>query len=136
VKRRRRGVDQAAQRKGHAGGGQGLAHGRKRADVDDHRGEVWSFWRILDSLAGGAAPFLTGFQVRGFSPSLDDEARSAYLNSELKLTGLGMTALLGKKDALEFRRLDRWMGGTHLTNKTCWRWDAGKRALTRPNGRA
>ena len=29
----------------------------------------WSFWRILDSLAEGAAPFITGFQVRGFSPA-------------------------------------------------------------------
>lgn len=95
----------------------------------------WSFWRILDSLAGGAAPFLTGFQVRGFSPLLGDEARAAYLNSELKLTGLGMTALLGKKDALEFRRLDRWMGGTHLTPRSCWRWDAGARMLSKPNGR-
>ena len=94
----------------------------------------WSFWRILDSLAEGAAPFVTGFRVRGFSPAFDDQTRAAYLQSELKLTGLGMTALRGKKDAIEFRRLDRWMGGTHLTNKSCWRWDPGHRALTAPNG--
>jgi hypothetical protein len=92
----------------------------------------WSFWRILDSLAEGAAPFITGFQVRGFSPFMDDEMRGIYLNSELKLTGLGMTALHGKKDALDFRRLDRWMGGTHLTNKRAWRWDAASRMLLAP----
>lgn len=96
----------------------------------------WSFWRILDALAEGAAPFITGFAVRGFSPAFDDETRKAYLNSELKLTGLGMTTLQGKKDAIEFRRLDRWMGGTHLTNKNCWRWDADNRKLLAPNGRA
>lgn len=95
----------------------------------------WSFWRILDSLAAGAAPFITGFQIRGgFSPDFTDEERTAYLSSELKLTGLGTTSLLGKRDALEFRRLDRWMGGTHLTNRSCWRWDAPNRALVAPNG--
>jgi hypothetical protein len=38
----------------------------------------------------------------------------------------------GKKDAIEFRRLDRWMGGVHLTNRRCWRWDAGARMLAGP----
>jgi hypothetical protein len=50
----------------------------------------------------------------------------------LKLTGLGVTTINGKKDAIEFRRLDRWMGGTHLTNKSCWRWDAAPRMLMAP----
>jgi hypothetical protein len=97
----------------------------------------WSFWRIMDALAHGAAPFISGLRVPAFSPFLNDEQRSAYLNSELKLTGLGMTTLTGKKDALEFRRLDRWMGGTHLTNNNCWRWDERKRTLLKPvNGAA
>ena len=95
----------------------------------------WSFWRILDSLAQGAAPFVTGLRFPAFSPAFSDEERDAYLNSELKLTGLGVTAMTGKKDAIEFRRLDRWMGGVHLTNKSCWRWEAGERMLRRPNGR-
>ena len=92
----------------------------------------WSFWRILDTLAQGAAPFITGLRVPAFSPFLNDEQRAAYINSELKLTGLGVTALTGKKDAIEFRRLDRWVGGTHLTNTSCWRWDALKRQLHAP----
>jgi hypothetical protein len=96
----------------------------------------WSFWNILDELAYGAAPLVIGLQNAPFSPEFDDDQRAAYLNSELKLTGLGTTALLGKRDAVEFRKLDRWMGGTHLTPKTCWRWDAGARMLSRPNGRS
>ena len=94
----------------------------------------WSFWHILDELAYGAAPFVTGLQNAPFSPDFDDEQREAYLGSELKLTGLGTTALLGKRDAIEFRKLDRWMGGTHLTPKSCWRWDADTRTLAKPNG--
>jgi hypothetical protein len=94
----------------------------------------WVFWRILDALATGAAPFVTGLRVRWFSPQMSDEERDAYFSSELKLTGLGLTALSGKKDAIEFRRLDRWMGGVHLTNKTCWRWDDAAQRLIPPRG--
>jgi hypothetical protein len=92
----------------------------------------WSFWRILDALAHGAAPFLTGMRLPYFSPDFSEDERTAYLGSELKLTGLGITSMSGKKDAIAFRRLDRWMGGTHLTNKSCWRWDAGPRMLVTP----
>ncbi len=95
----------------------------------------WSFWRILDDLAYGAAPLITGLRNAPFSPFFDEAQREAYLGSELRLTGLGTTALLGKRDAVEFRRLDRWMGGTHLTAASCWRWDAKARTLSRPNGR-
>ena len=94
----------------------------------------WSFWRILDALAQGAAPFITGLALPSFSPAFSEEERAAYLGSELKLTGLGVTTMTGKKDAIEFRRLDRWMGGVHLTNKSCWRWDAGNRMLVAPGG--
>lgn len=92
----------------------------------------WSFWRILDALASGAAPFITGMRVPYFSPGFSEDQRAAYLGSELKLTGLGMTAITGRKDAIDFRRLDRWMGGTHLTNRSCWRWNAGQRMLMAP----
>lgn len=93
----------------------------------------WSFFRILDAVSAGAAPFVVGLGRIQFSPHFSDEQRADYLSRELKLTGLGLTSLSGKKDAIEFRRLDRWMGGVHLTNKNCWRWDATKQHLTPPN---
>lgn len=92
----------------------------------------WVFWRILDALAAGAAPFVAGLRIKPFSPQFSDEQREAYLTSELKLTGLGVTSLTGRKDAIAFRRLDRWMGGVHLTNANCWRWDAANRRLVPP----
>lgn len=92
----------------------------------------WSFWRILDGLSSGAAPFIAGLRPIPFSRQFSDEQHSAYVNSELKLTGLGVTTLHGKRDALDFRRLDRWMGGTHLTNSHCWRWDSAARRLIPP----
>ncbi|MEJ2116808.1 MAG: DUF1835 domain-containing protein [Alphaproteobacteria bacterium] len=92
----------------------------------------WSFFRILDALCAGAAPFVAGLWRNQFSPNVSDEERYAYLGTELKLTGLGITTINGKRDAIEFRRIDRWMGGTHLTNKSCWRWDADEFRLTPP----
>jgi hypothetical protein len=92
----------------------------------------WVFWRILDALAAGAAPFVAGLRNIPFSPDFSDEQREVYLGSELKLTGLGVTSLTGRKDAIAFRRLDRWMGGVHLTNNNCWRWDAANRRLVPP----
>ncbi len=95
----------------------------------------WSFFAILDSLAGGAAPFVTGLKTGAFSPYFDESRREAYLSSQLRLTGLGLTTIGGKKDAIAFRRLDRWLGGVHLRNEHCWRWDEGSRRLVAPNGR-
>ncbi len=92
----------------------------------------WSFFRILDGLCAGAAPFVSGLWRNQFSPDFSDEERYAYLSTELKLTGLGVTTFSCKRDAIEFRRLDRWVGGTHITNKSCWRWDADALRLTPP----
>jgi hypothetical protein len=96
----------------------------------------WSFFAILDSLAGGAAPFISGLRGWTYSPYFDEGQRETYLGSALRLTGLGVTTLSGKKDAIAFRRLDRWLGGVHLRNERCWRWDADARRLIAPNGTA
>lgn len=94
-----------------------------------------SFFGLLDMLASGAAPFITGLQDGPFSPFLGQEQREAYLSSTLRLTGLGVITIDRKKDAINFRRLDRWMGGVHLRNENCWRWDAASRTLVAPRVR-
>ena len=95
----------------------------------------WSFYAIIDSLASGAAPFIFGLKGGPYSPYFDEEQRGVYFGSELRLSGLGVTTIEGKKDAVAFRRLDRWMGGVHLSNDRCWRWHEETRVLRAPNGR-
>jgi hypothetical protein len=95
----------------------------------------WSFYALLDSLASGAAPFIAGLKGGPYSPWFEEGQRETYFGSQLRLTGLGVTTIDGKKDALAFRRLDRWMGGVHLSNDRCWRWDGEARRLLAPNGR-
>ncbi len=95
----------------------------------------WSFFAILDNLASGAAPFIFGLKGGPYSPYFDEARREAYLHSELRLSGLGVTTIDGKKDAIAFRRLDHWLGGVHLSSDRCWRWDSESRRVIAPNGR-
>lgn len=95
----------------------------------------WSFFAILDTMASGAAPFIFGLKGGPYSPYFDEAQRKVYFGSQLRLSGLGSTTVDGRKDAIAFRRIDRWMGGVHLSNDRCWRWDCEDRRLLRPNGR-
>jgi hypothetical protein len=95
----------------------------------------WSFFAILDNMASGAAPFMFGLRGGPFSPYFDEQRREVYLSSGLRLSGLGTTTIEGKKDAIPFRRLDHWLGGVHLRNDKCWRWDSDTRRVVAPNGR-
>ncbi|NEW59727.1 hypothetical protein GSY74_00380 [Sulfurovum sp. bin170] len=42
---------------------------------------------------------------------------------DLKLTSLGVEVLQGKKNLFELHKVDRWIGGVHLTPDNLWCWD-------------
>ncbi len=42
---------------------------------------------------------------------------------DLRLSSLGDEVLRGEKNLLEFYKIDRWIGGVHLTNENLWCWD-------------
>ena len=54
------------------------------------------------------------------------------MNSKLKLTKFGEAVLAGTDDFSRHNPIDRWWGGTELTNDRLWRWDPANRALTAP----
>ena len=95
----------------------------------------WSFFSILSGLAKCDEPLLTGLPER-FVPGLlqDDTRRKAFITSDLYLTELGQAVLAGEADHAEHNRIDRWLGGTHVTNDHLWRWDDGAEALIAPPG--
>jgi hypothetical protein len=91
----------------------------------------WEIGSLLEGLAHGPKPALAG---------LDDELRvidkenlrdrlKAYQRSRLMMTEFGKAVLAHEKDFSRHNPIDRWWGGTHLTNDRLWRWDA---LLTRP----
>jgi len=97
-------------------------------------GEFESGW-LLQGLAHGPKPAVAG---------LDDELRTidrenlrarqaAYLRSRLSLTEFGKAVLAHQQDFSRHNPIDRWWGGTHLTNDRLWRYGA---VLTKPEARA
>ncbi|MDI4239046.1 hypothetical protein OZ411_40360 [Bradyrhizobium sp. Arg237L] len=87
----------------------------------------WEIGSLLEGLAHGPTPAVAG---------LDDELRTlrrdnyrgrgaAYKRSRLSLTKFGKAVLAHKEDFSHHNRIDRWWGGTHLTNDNLWRWNPG-----------
>jgi len=85
----------------------------------------WELGLLLCGLAHGPAPAIAG---------LDDELRTmerenyrdrdaAYKRSRLSLTEFGKAIVAHKEDFSRHNPIDRWWGGTHLTNDNLWRWN-------------
>ncbi len=55
----------------------------------------------------------------------------AEVASRFSITPLGLKVLRCETDWLESHRLERWIGGVHLTNRNAWRWDGARAALLR-----
>ncbi len=91
----------------------------------------WSFWVWLDGLATGPGAMIENLEGR-FSPEMGEDEFKAYVASPLRLTALGLQVLGGGEDFARTTRIDRWIGGTHLTNDTLWRWDNQKKELVVP----
>ncbi len=83
----------------------------------------WEIGSLLEGLAHGPRPAVTG---------LDDELRTlrrdnyrdrdaAYKRSRLSLTKFGKAVVAHKEDFGRGNPIDRWWGGTHLTNDNLWR---------------
>jgi hypothetical protein len=45
-------------------------------------------------------------------------------DGRVRLTAAGERVLRGEADRVELLGIDRWIGGTHVTNDNLWRWDA------------
>jgi hypothetical protein len=91
-------------------------------------GDSW-FYRALSALGQGAARLLeTGDGAPlPAPPPLSDGRRFAGL--ELRLTANAEATLRGEADRVELLGMDRWLGGTHITPASLWRWDSAERRL-------
>ena len=91
----------------------------------------WSFWRLLDQLALANEPLVAGLEAAPFQHA-DPERAKAYLTSRLSLTSLGKAVLAGGADWVKHHHVDRWWGGTHLTDDNSWRWNGEAEELIPP----
>lgn len=85
----------------------------------------WELGYLLDGLAHGPRPAVQGLdeQLRTLGRDKLRDRQAAYLRSELALTDFGKSVLAHKEDFSRHNPIDRWWGGTHLTNANLWRWN-------------
>ena len=84
----------------------------------------WEHGYLLDGLAFGPKPAVAGLdeELRTLDRENLRDRHPAYLRSRLSLTEFGKAVLAHKEDFSRHNPIDRWWGGTHLTNDNLWRW--------------
>jgi hypothetical protein len=91
----------------------------------------WEYGYLLDGLAFGPRPAITGLdeELRTIPWDKIGARHKPMLRSRLSLTDFGKAVLAHKEDFSRHNPIDRWWGGTHLTNDNLWRWNP---ALVKP----
>jgi hypothetical protein len=86
---------------------------------------------LLDGLAHGPKPAVAGLddELRTLARENLRDRHKAYLRSRLSLTQFGEAVVAYKEDFSRHNPIDRWWGGTRLTNDHLWRWNP---ALIKP----
>jgi hypothetical protein len=84
----------------------------------------WEHGYLLDGLAHGPRPAVAGLddELRTISRDNFRNRHAAYLRSRLSLTEFGKAIVAHKEDFSRHNPIDRWWGGTELTNDRLWRW--------------
>jgi hypothetical protein len=85
----------------------------------------WELGFLLGDLAYGPMPALTGLddEIREIPRERHYERQGAYRRSRLSITDFGKAVLAHAEDFSRHNPIDRWWGGTHLTNDNLWRYD-------------
>jgi hypothetical protein len=110
-----------------------IARGYSRTNALFHLRELrqtrifseWEYGYLLDGLAHGTRPAVAGLdeELRTLDRKNLRARQAAYLRSKLSLTEFGKAVLAHKEDFTRYNPIDRWWGGTHLTNDRLWRWN-------------
>ncbi|MBR1153086.1 MULTISPECIES: hypothetical protein [unclassified Bradyrhizobium] len=80
---------------------------------------------LLEGLAHGPNPAIAGLddELRTLDKENERGRDEAYRRSFLSLTELGWAIVEHKEDFSRYNPIDRWWGGTRLTNDCLWRWN-------------
>ncbi len=84
----------------------------------------WSFWGIIDDLVFAQVPLVKRSLRYRFGSHMEGPALERYHQDPIAVTDFGREVLAGRVDHARTNRIDRWLGGTHITNDALWRWDA------------
>jgi hypothetical protein len=81
---------------------------------------------LLQGLAHGPRPAIAGLDddLRVIEPENARARLEAFQRSRLSVTEFGKAVLAHREDFTDHNPIDRWWGGTHLTNDNFWRWSS------------
>jgi hypothetical protein len=79
---------------------------------------------LVERLAHAPRPAIAGLadELRALPKEHHAGRHAAFMRSELSLTAFGHAILAHKEDFSRNNPIDRWWGGTRLTNDHLWRW--------------
>jgi hypothetical protein len=85
----------------------------------------WETGFLLEGLAHGPRPAVRGLddQLRTLQRQNYRARQVAYWRSRLSLTEFGEAIVVYEEDFSRHNPIDRWWGGTRLTNDRMWRWN-------------
>jgi hypothetical protein len=97
-------------------------------------GDTW-FYRTLSALGQDANRLVETDDGTPLPPPPPRGAGQRFARLQLRLTATGERTLRGEADRVELLGIDRWIGGTHVTPDTTWRWHPTRRKLLPPSRR-
>jgi redox-sensitive transcriptional activator SoxR len=95
-------------------------------------GDTW-FCRSLSALGDGATRLLETDDGAPLPPPPPLSEGQRFARLRLRLTADGERTLRGEADRVELLGVDRWIGGTHITPDSAWRWDSTELELVGPS---
>ncbi|HZT84943.1 MAG TPA: DUF1835 domain-containing protein [Gaiellaceae bacterium] len=91
-------------------------------------GDTW-FFRTLTELGTGPNRLLETADGEGLPPAPPLGDAQTFVALPLRLTEAGERVLAGEADRVKMLGIDRWVGGTHVTAASLWRWDPASACL-------
>jgi hypothetical protein len=81
---------------------------------------------LLEGVAHNTRPAVAGVDdgLRLLAKKNTRLRLEAFRRSPVSLTEFGKSILAHEEDFSRYNSIDRWWGGTHLTNKRPWRWNS------------
>jgi redox-sensitive transcriptional activator SoxR len=94
-------------------------------------GDAW-FYRALSALGRGRGRLVETHEGETLPAAPPLSGANTFVRLPLRLTREGQRVLSAERDRVELLGLDRWIGGTLLTDDNLWRWDRERSTLAPP----